>query len=228
MQKLVLPLGACLFVLVGAAEVSAQTEVGRYRLSANFGVQTFAESSALESSVVGALDASYYVTSSLALGLYGQVARPKTDPTFFPMVRLDFGTETEFHQPAQRMTSYVVGLQAQFSQVVGQIEPHVVGGIGYYAFTLDPEQNRSDESRDGFSLNLGLGASYALSQSAGVCVEIRDMVFLDYDRDWFDLSDPLLAEPRFPEPGGVPPDKESTIHNLRFSVGFTYIPGAGR
>ncbi|KPK81019.1 MAG: hypothetical protein AMS25_08090 [Gemmatimonas sp. SM23_52] len=228
MQKLVLPLGACLLVLIGATEASAQTEVGRYRISANLGIQTFAESSALETSAVGAVDVSYYLTSSVALGLFAQVARPKTDPTFFPLVRLDFGTETEFHQPAQRMTSYVVGLQGQLSRAVGQIEPHVIAGIGYYAFTLDPQQNRSDESRDGFSLNLGLGASYALSEAAGVRVEIRDMVFLDYDRDWFNLSDPLLAEPRFPEPGGVPPDKQSTIHNLRFSLGFTYTPGAGR
>lgn len=44
-------------------------------------------------------------------------------------------------------------------------------------------------------------------------LEVRDLLFFDYDRDWFNLSDPLLAEPRFPGP--TPPPKESTIHNLR-------------
>ena len=96
------------------------------------------------------------------------------------------------------------------------------------AFTLDPEQNRSEEKRDGYSLNLGVGATYAIAGGAGIVLEIRDVALFEYDRDWFDLSDPLLAEPRVPEPAGEPPAKQSTIHNLRFSVGFTYVPGAGR
>ncbi len=156
------------------------------------------------------------------------MARPETDPSFYPLVSLDFGETTEIHQPAQRVTSYVIGVQGQLSKAFRQLEPHVVGGIGYYAFTLDPEQNRSDESKSGLSFNLGVGAMYTISGGAGIIVELRDVVLTDYDRDWFNLSDPLLSEPRFPEPGGEPPAKESTIHNLRFSLGFTYVPGAGR
>jgi outer membrane protein W len=227
MQKLVLPFGACLLLLTGAGEASAQAETGRFRLSAAVGAQTFAESSALKTSFVGALDANYYITPSLAVGLFGQVARPETDPSFYPLVRLDFGEETEFHQPAQRVTSYVVGLQGQVAKAFGRLEPYVVGGVGYYNFTLDPEQNRSDESRDGVSYDLGIGAVYTFSGSAGINFEIRDVILSSYDRDWFNLSDPLLSEPRFPEPGGEPPEKQSTIHNLRFSIGFTYVPGAG-
>lgn len=228
MHKLVLPFGACLLLLALSAEANAQIEAGRFRLSAGVGAQDFAESSALKTSFVGALDANYFITRNIAVGLFGQVARPETDPSFYPLVRLDFGEETELYQPAQRVTSYVVGVQGQLGLELSRIAPYAIGGVGYYAFTLDPEQNRSDESRDGYSLNLGVGATYAISGAAGIMLEIRDVVFFDYDRDWFNLSDPLLAENRVPEPGGTLPDKQDTIHNLRFSIGFTYVPGAGR
>lgn len=220
--------GAWLCVLASVGDAAAQVEVGRYQFSASVGVQGWAGSSALESGVVGAFDASYYVTPNIALGFFGQAARPKTDPTFFPLVRLTFGSETELHQPAQRVTNYVFGAQARLSYSRGRVAPHALGGLGYYLFTVDAEQNRSDESRDGLALTFGGGASFALSARAGIAVEVRDMVFLDYDRDWFNLADPLFREPRFPDPGATPPAKESTIHNLRFTVGFTYIPGARR
>lgn len=228
MRRQLWPCAAILFLLAGVHEVDAQVEAGRYQFSAMIGYQDYAGSSALKGSVLGALDASYYITESIALGFFAQASRPKTDPTFFPLVRLSFGIETEEHQPSEHVTSYVAGVQGRFSKAVGQVTPHLVGGIGYYGFNLDPEQNRSDEYRDGFSLTFGAGASYALSPSAGITLEVRDFVFLDYDRDWFNLSDPLFAEPRFPQPGGEPPAKEDTIHNLRFTVGFSYIPGAGR
>lgn len=228
MQKLVLSFGACLLLLAFPAEANAQIEPGRFRLSAGVGVQDFAESSALKTTFIGALDANYYFTRNIAIGLFGQVGRPETDAVFYPLVRLDFGEETELYQPAQKVTNYVVGLQGQLALEVSRLSPYAVGGVGYYVFNLDPEQNRADVNRDGISLNLGLGATYAITSSAGILLEIRDMVLLEYDRDWFNLSDPLLAEPRVPEPGGQLPDKQSTIHNLRFSVGFTYVPGAGR
>jgi len=228
MQKLVVSFGACLLLLALSAEANAQIEAGRFRLSAGVGAQDFAESSALKTTFVGALDANYYFTRNLAVGLFGQVSRPETDPDFYPLVRMDFGEETSLYQPAQKVTHYVVGLQAQLSIELSRLAPYAVGGVGYYAFTLDPEQNRSEQKRDGYSVNLGIGASYAISGGAGIILEIRDVALFDYDRDWFNLSDPLLAEPRVPEPGGEPPDKQSTIHNLRFSVGFTYVPGAGR
>ncbi|MGD8700014.1 MAG: outer membrane beta-barrel protein [Gemmatimonadales bacterium] len=228
MHKLVLPFGACLLLLALSAEANAQIEAGRFRLSAGVGAQDFAESSALKTTFIGALDANYYITRNIAVGLFGQVGRPETDPSFYPLIRFDFGEETELYQPAQRVTNYVVGVQGQLGLELSRLAPYAVGGVGYYAFTLDPEQNRSDESRDGYSLNLGIGAAYALTAAAGIVLEIRDVVFFDYDRDWFNLSDPLLAENRVPEPGGTPPDKQDTIHNLRFSIGFTYVPGAGR
>jgi outer membrane protein W len=227
MQKLVPTLGACLLLLAFAVEANAQIEAGRFRLSAGVGAQDFAESSALKTAFVGALDANYFFTRNIAVGLFGQVSRPETDPSFYPLVRLDFGEETELHQPAQRVTSYVVGLQGELGLEFSRFAPYAVGGVGYYAFTLDPEQNRSDENRDGYSLNIGIGATYAITSSAGILLDIRDVVLFEYDRDWFNLSDPLLAEPRVPEPGGEPPEKQSTIHNLRFSIGFTYVPGAG-
>lgn len=222
------PLLLCGLLVAGAQDLAGQVEVGRYQFTVMIGMQDYDGSSALESSLVGAIDASYYVAPNLAVGFFGQVSRPKTDEQFFPLVRLNFGDETELHQPAQIVTNYVFGLQARLSKSFSRLTPHAVGGIAYYAFNLAAEQNRSDESRDGLSFSLGAGATYGLSSSAGLSFEIRDVVLLDYDRDWFDLSDPLFSEPRFPQPGGEPPPKESTIHNLRLTVGFSYIPGGSR
>lgn len=223
MRRWAWPVAAFLWIAGGSPALGTQAEVGRYQFSVTLGLQDFDGSSALKSAAVGGVDAAYSLTPNVAVGFFGQMSRPQTDPDFFPLVRLTFGDETEFHQPAEHVTSYAVGVQARLSRPLGRITPHVLGGLGYYAFTLDPEQNRSDRSNGGLTLGLGAGATYGLGERAGVIVELRDLVFFDYDRDWFNLSDPLFTETRFPEP--APPPKESTIHNLRLTVGFSYVPG---
>jgi hypothetical protein len=226
MRRIVLPF-ALVCALVPAA-LDAQVEVGRYQVSALLGLQDFAASSALERAPVAGVEASYYLRPNLSLGLYGQVGRPRTDPLFFPLVRLNFGTVTEYHAPAQRVTAYALGVQARVSMPLDFAEPYAVLGAGGYLFNLDPEQNRSDEFRSGPTVSIGAGINLPLAPSAGVRVELRDNVLLRFNRDWFDLSDPLFREPRHPAPGDAWPEKQSTIHNLRWSLGFTFIPGATR
>jgi hypothetical protein len=226
MRRLVLPFA--LGCALAPAALQAQVEVGRYQVSALVGMQEYAASSALERAPVAGVEASYYLSPHLSLGLYGQVARPRTDPLFFPLVRLNFGAVTEYHAPAQRVTAYALGAQARMSLPLERVEPYATVGAGAYLFNLDPEQNRSDEFRTGPSLSVGAGVNVPLTPRAGVRMELRDNILLRYDRDWFDLSDPLFREPRHPAPGGEPPDPQSTIHNLRWSLGFTFIPGAPR
>lgn len=124
------PVAVLLWLAGLTPALGAQSEVGRYQLSAMLGYQDYDGSSALESSAVGTVDATYYLTPNLAVGFFGQMARPKTDPGFFPLVRLNFGDESEIHQPAEHVTSYAVGMQARLSKPLGQITPHVLGAVG--------------------------------------------------------------------------------------------------
>ena len=57
-------------------------------------------------------------------------------------------------------------------------------------------------------------------------MRVDDVIFLRYDRDRLSLSDPLFAEDLFPNPDPVPPAAKRTVHNVRLSVVFSYVPGA--
>jgi hypothetical protein len=75
---------------------------------------------------------------------------------------------------------------------------------------------------------LGAGIGVPVGGSSTIRLRVDDLIFTDFDRDWFSLSDPLFAEELFPNPVTTPPAKEWRIHNPRLSVQFTFVPGAAR
>jgi hypothetical protein len=58
-------------------------------------------------------------------------------------------------------------------------------------------------------------------------VRADDVIFTNFDRERFSLSDPLFAEDLFQNPVKTPPAARRTVHNPRISVGFSFIPGSG-
>lgn len=193
--------------LAWATAASAQV-AGRYQVSVTGAWTQWDESSALEDAVAGGIDARYFLTGNLGAGFYFQASRPNTDGTFFPLVRLDFGDTVLVYTVAQQVGSFDLGVQAFYRIPVGsRLAAMAFGGAGIYAFSLDPQQSDFPTvpgTMDRFfyepEYTFGGSLDITLGQTAGFRLELRDLVYTDFDRDRFSLSDPLFREENLPHP----------------------------
>ena len=218
----------------------------RFEVSALTGYQWFDESSALRGApTVGVRVTSPRLWGPITLGAVGSFMRPTTRGEYFPWNRQIYFSDqarrndtTLVFEVSQQVNLAHVGLEAgaRFGgrpRTAGQlidwrtISLDLTAGIGAYGFWLDPEQNRRNARRSGGSYMLGAGIGIPLAGSSSLRLRVDDLIFTDYNRDWFDLSDPLFAEELWPNPY-TPPKAEPRIHNPRLSVQFTFVPGAGR
>jgi hypothetical protein len=82
----------------------------------------------------------------------------------------------------------------------------------------------------------GGGIRWAITPGAGLSLDLRDVVYTNWDRSSLNPirevhwncsvpGDPT-SSCRFPDAETSTPDAKSTIHNLRFAIGLTFIPGA--
>ena len=218
----------------------------RFEVSALTGYQWFDESSALRGApTVGVRITSPRIWGPITLGAVGSYMRPVTRGDYFPWNRQIYFSDqarrndtTLVFEVSQRVNLAHVGLEAGASfggrpRTAGRLldwrtlSLDATVGIGAYSFWLDPEQTRSNTRRTGGSYMLGAGIGIPLAGSSSLRLRVDDLIFTDYNRAWFDLSDPLFAEELWPNPK-VPPKAEPRIHNPRLSVQFTFVPGAGR
>ena len=106
-----------------------------------------------------------------------------------------------------------------------RVEPYLTGGAGLYTFFLDPQANAGtagDFSR--VSALLGGGLRVRLSQAAGVTLDVRDLVLTNFDRARLGPSDARFRTGIYPEDFAVPPKARDIVHNVLFSIGFTWTP----
>jgi hypothetical protein len=227
-------LGA-LLVLAGAQTLHAQINPREFLMSARADYQTYAESSALRPAPSVAIEATYFLTSNFGLGFQATAARPWTKGEYFPLSRHTFWTvgsandTTLLYVLNQQLTALDFGLQGEYRHAFDRIEPFVQLGVGRYMFYLDrrsqPQSDRSRRFFNGMAYSAGVGVSVVVAEGARVMLAASDRIFTDYDRDNLSLTDRLLTEDRFRNPDPAPPAKEDVIHNLRFSIGFSFIPG---
>ena len=72
--------------------------------------------------------------------------------------------------------------------------------------------------------NFGGGVAVQLSSNAGIHFDVRDQIFTKYDRERLRASESRFAETRFPEEFVIPPAPKETLHNIQFSIGFSFTP----
>ena len=80
-----------------------------------------------------------------------------------------------------------------------------MGGVGRYTMFLDPQVMRSSETVGSTAFVVGGSLGYALTESAGIHLGVRDYIFTGYDRDALNpVADPHIDAtwPEFLE--GVP------------------------
>ena len=219
-------------VLVRGVEVTAGT-----------GYQLFDKSAALRNAPVVGLRITGRDIGRIRLGVTAAFARPLTRGDYFPWNRqIYFSDQARRNDTAlvfevsQRVTMANYGADAALqlggvrnasARGLGALQFEVGGGVGGYTFWLDPEQVRRNRSFSGLSFSAGAGVGVPVGGAITARLRVDDVIFTNFDRQQFSLHDPFFAEDLFVNPVTTPPEARSTVHNLRFSVGFSFIPGAG-
>ena len=228
--------GLCALLL--PMQAAAQEE---YPWSVNItgGGMMYADASALETGVLVGIEALYRITPRFSVGPAAEYLRAETDPTFF-VAAINFGADsTRVFHVGQRINTLQYGGMARFDiSPDSRFNPYVTAGAGGYTLYLETQSNDGFERLTNLMYQFGGGVHFGVTESAGVEIDVRDVVYTDYDRGQLN---PILpqhrncptpgvpsAECRFPAAERDLPDEEDVLHNIRFTIGLTYIPGFNR
>jgi hypothetical protein len=66
---------------------------------------------------------------------------------------------------------------------------------------------------------------YRFGQTGAIEFRLRDFIYTDFDRENFNVSEPLLAATDIPHPREDIPEPKSTIHNINIELGFSFTLG---
>ena len=217
---------------------SAQVTPRQFQIAVEAGWQTYDQSSALDGAPIGGIKALYWLNRQIGVGAHLNAGRPVTRGDYFPYVRHSFLSNDESNDTTllytvnQRVTHLQVGVDGALRYEFGRIAPFVSGSIGYYRMFLDPQELNGLADINGTAFALGGGLELRVAANSGIKVGVSDEIFTDFDRDRFCTnctgSYRLLQEDRFPNPNPPPPAKKSTVHNLRFILGFNFVPAVIR
>jgi hypothetical protein len=228
------PLGAQDTTSVVAVRDSAAVLVRGFEVTAGSGYQMFDKSAALRDAPIVGLRITGRDIGRVRLGVTAAFARPLTRGDYFPWNRqIYFSDQARRNDTAlvfevsQRVTlaSYgadaalqLGGVRAPDARGLGAVQFEVGGGVGGYTFWLDPEQVRRSRSFSGLAFSAGAGVGVPVGGAITLRLRVDDVIFTNFDRQQFSLS---------VNPVTTPPEARSIVHNPRFSVGFSFIPGAG-
>jgi hypothetical protein len=226
------------FVLAIDCIAAQGLATGRFTITPVVGTIRFDEASALANKkanddgaftenlftpIVG-LSADYKLARQLGLGFYFEAARPQTRGDYFPSLLLNFGQNAQLRTISQRVTLMMYGLQGTGTFGVGRLQPFVSGGVGFVTVNGDPQQNDGNASFTNGQFQFGGGLGYAVSGNTTVRLDVRDFVFTGWERDELYPVNTDFQNTLFPSANGNPPTEKSTVHNIRFAIGFSYVP----
>lgn len=220
---------------------AAAQEDGEYPWSVDVsgGALIYQEASSLETGVLVGIEALYHITPRLSVGPGAQYIRAETDPTFFVGV-YNFGADsTRVYHVGQRINTLQYAGVARFDVAPdATLNPYVTAGAGGYTLYLETQSNDGFERLTELLLQFGGGVHYGVSESAGIQLDVRDVVYTNFDRAQLNpipeanRNCPTPGTPsgdcRFPAAERDLPAAEETLHNIRISLGLTYIPGLNR
>lgn len=226
-RRLLVP-ALTLALLAGGARGGGAQVAGQFQVVPAVGAIRFDRASALEDAPFLGLDAAYFLNSSIAVGLQFHASRPRTDGTYFPLAMLDFGDTTYLYAVSQRVTLVGAGAQVQLHQSFARFDLFVNAGGGVYRFYMDPRRAQTISRMSGPSALVGGGVNYMVSEAVGIRAEVRDVILMDFDRDALDATLSYVRNNRIPNVFPPPPEEKDVIHNLRFALGFSFVPGRVR
>lgn len=212
---------------------TAQASAGArpFSVMPRFGYIMFDDASGIEGAAALGLDATYQVTSLLGVTAAATFSRPVTNgDDFIGAMYLGappFDT-TFLYRAQQPITVADVSIGARLAiPLLGRLSPYLQGGIGGYTLYLDPQTSGPDNRVQRMSANFGGGIGFRFTEAIGVSLDVRDLIFMNYDRERLNPVRPEARVTRFLEDFPTPPENKKTVHNLALQIGFTFVPRAG-
>jgi hypothetical protein len=202
---------------------------GVFVLTPRLGAINFARAASIERASTIGLDAQYQVTRAFSIGTNFTFGRANTRGEDF-LTTLTYGVigtgdTTLFFNLTQPVSVVDAQLAGTFQlPTTGRFTPFLTAGGGVYAFYLDPEANNGRDKFVGPSATVGGGVKIRFSRTAGVQLDVRNMMLTSYDRDRLRPSDSRFGNPMFGEDFAAPPEARSRINNLMFNIGFNFTP----
>jgi hypothetical protein len=212
----------------GALCAPALAAQPRVDVTTRLGGIKFDDAASLETSAFLGLDATYRINPYLSLGTALNVTQANTRAEDF-ITTLTFGVPlsgdtTTFFGVGQAVNLIQASIIGVIRPMSGRLVPFALLGGGYYGAFLDPQINRGSRQFNGFSGTVGGGVLYQLSQSAGIQIDVRDLILTSYEASTLDPSDGRNPNLWFLEDFAPPPERKSTVHNIAVSLGFRYTP----
>lgn len=182
--------------------------------------------------LMAGLSAHYGINDQIAVGLSFDVGRPVSNGAYFPAVAIEIGGVQDLTLISQRLTIIQYQIEGEWSPKFARLAPFVVGTFGGYTVYKEPAKAdhagvTGQETFAGPMFSLGVGLNYAFGEAAGLRVELRDMIYTDWDRNELNPVMPDFQTDLFADLLPAPPDESSTLNNFRLSIGFFFIPGGG-
>lgn len=215
-------------MMAGAAlalcATTAHAQLDRATLVPRAGYISFSESSGIDPSAFVGVDLNYSLTQFFGVGASLEVSRPSTRGEDF-LTQLRYGDTTFLFEVIQPITVLSTGLNARAE--LSQFErflPFLSAGLGVYKIYLDPQAASGHDTFQGLMFNVGGGINWTIRNGVGIQLDLRDHIYTDYNRNDLSPIDPQFRVTRFNSDLPALPEAKDVVHNLVFSVGFSFRP----
>lgn len=214
--------------------MEAQAATGDWGLDLRGGAMVFEEASALKTGGAFSFEALYQVTPRFAVGPAIDYVITQSEGEFF-VAQIELGEDsTRVRHVGQTVSALNYGGVVSADMLpASALSLYLAAGAGGYRMFLDAQSNEGPSRIDGWMAQVGGGIRYAVTESAGIHLDARDVIYGDYDRE---ALNPIDERQRCVEDaldvcglGDIDlPDAKSTLHNFRVTLGFSYVPGLGQ
>jgi hypothetical protein len=213
------------------APASSPSMASRVLLIPRGGFINYATNTAIKGAPLVGLDVRYNVSRFFSVAPSLTVSQPRTNGDYFPAALFYGDTLTQLFRVTQPLTM----LDAAITGVAhagdfGRVSPYVQGGVGVYTLYLDPEVSSGEKRISHTSYSIGGGLNFRITGRTGLVLDVRDLVFTNYDRDRMNPVRSNASAIRYLDdfPKARPQGGATSMHNVAFSLGFTFIPtGSG-
>ncbi len=216
---------AAAMVGLTATTAVAQRAPLQFSVGPRFGLITYDDDTGIDDAAMLGLDAIFHLNENVGFGITLDVARPSTDGSFFPS-EMSFGDTTFVFGVAQPIT--VVQFAAMVELTTGgRFAPFINGSLGGYRITTDPQVGGNRNFTE-LGLGFGGGVEFITSGATSIRLEVRDMIFTNFDRSILNPVRNTFQPTRFPDvlPAKTPFD--GTAHNIHLALAFSFTPGGGQ
>lgn len=208
-----------------AARADAQVNQNTFQVAILGGWQSYQNSSGLDGGGTIAGDATYYVSQSLGFGVFTDFTFAETDGSLFNPAALSFVDSTTFTRVNQGVEVWGYGAHAKLQLPSRSLAPFLLVGAGGYTVFLDAQQNPGDRTSTGFVARFAAGLDFAVSSSAGFQISVSDSFYPSWEPQQLLPTSEEFQNSRFPELNPDPAELSDSVHNFRFAIGVTLVPG---